>query len=226
MSNSKPRLTGPESELHPSDIEQALISALRRGDERAFETLIMRHHTSLLRLAGVWVGDVSAAEEVVQETWMAVVQGLHLFQGRSSLQSWIFGILANKAKRRATRENRSHPFSSYQANTEWGDSPEISPDHFFPPGHEWAGHWTHPLADEQSCPEPRVLAEEAGGYIMERIDELPAHYRSAILLRDLHGLTTEETCGMLGISAGNLRVILHRARTRLRMALEPYLRGQ
>lgn len=226
MSTNERRLTGSLSEQSPSEAEQALVTALRHGDEGAFETLVLRHHTALVRLARVWVRDSPTAEEVAQETWMAVVQSITTFQGHSPLQSWIFGILVNKAKRRATRESRSHTFSSYQANTEWGDSPEISPDHFFPPGHEWAGHWTYPLADEQSCPEPHFLAEEAGGYILEKINELPPQYRSVILLRDLHGLTTTETCTMLGISASNLRVILHRARTRLRETLQPYLKGQ
>lgn len=225
MTTSDSRLTGSRSERPPPDVEPALIAALGRGEEGAFETLIQRHHTALIRLARVWVRDASAAEEVVQETWLAVVQGIHAFQGRSSLQSWIFGILANKAKRRGTRESRSHPFSAYDIGIDQEDSPGISPDHFFPHGHEWAGHWSHPLADEESCPERHMLADELGGFILRKIDELPAPYRGVILLHDIHGLNTEETCTILGIGANNQRVILHRARTRLRVALEPYLKG-
>lgn len=206
------------------DVESALIAALRRGEERAFETLILRHHTSLVRLARVWVRDVPAAEEVAQETWLAVVQGIHAFQGRSPLQTWIFGILANKAKRRGVRESRSHPFSAYDFPADREDIPDIGPERFFPPDHAGAGHWTYPLADVESCPERRVLAEEAGDFILEKIDELPANFRSVILLRDVHGLSMDETCDLLGISATNQRVMLHRARTRLRVALEPYLR--
>lgn len=208
-----------------SDRERALVAALCLGDEAAFEELIDLHHASLVRLARVWIRDTSVAEEVAQETWLTVLQGIHGFEGRSPLRSWIFGILANKAKRRGTRESRSRPFSAYGAETDRGDSSGIGPDHFFPPGHEWAGHWTYPLADEQGCPERHTLAEEMGGFILRKIDELPVHYRAVILLRDLHGLTGEETCTMLGITAANQRVILHRARTRLRAALEPYLKG-
>ncbi len=201
-----------------------LIEALVAGDEGAFETLIRHHHTSLVRLARVWVRDVPAAEEVAQETWLAVVQGIHSFQGRSPLQTWIFGILANKAKRRGVRESRSHPFSAYDSHAEREDIPDISPDNFFPRDHAGAGHWTYPLADVESCPERYVLAEEAGGFILAKIDELPANFRSVILLRDVHGFSMDETCDVLGISPTNQRVMLHRARTRLRIALEPYLR--
>lgn len=224
MSTSESRRTGSRSGPRPFDSETALVVALRHGEEDAFETLILRHHTALVRLARVWVRDAAAAEEVAQETWLAVVQGIHSFEGRSPLQSWIFGILANKAKRRGTRESRSHPFSAYDSDADRDDLQGMSPDRFVPPGEEWAGHWTYPLADEESCPERHVLAEEAGGFILRQIDELPGRYRSVMLLRDVHGLTADETCAILSISAANQRVILHRARTRLRITLEPYLR--
>ncbi len=224
MSTSDFQRAGSASGIRPTDLESDLIAALRRGEERAFETLILRHHTSLVRLARVWVRDAPAAEEVAQETWLAVVQGIHSFQGRSPLQSWIFGILANKAKRRGVRESRSHPFSDYAVHADQEDIPDISPDNFFPHDHAGAGHWTYPLADVESCPERHMLAEEAGGFILAQIDELPANFRSVILLRDVHGFTVDETCALLGISPTNQRVMLHRARTRLRFALEPYLR--
>lgn len=207
------------------EYERALIAGLRHRDEAAFEALIVRHHTSLIRLARVWLRDPSVAEEVAQETWLAVLQGIDGFEGRSPLRSWIFGILANKAKRRAKREGRSRPFSAYDVTADRGDLSGLGPDQFFPPGHEWAGHWTYPLADDESRPERHLLADEVGGFILEKIDELPVQYRGVILLRDLHGLTGEETCTILGISAGNQRVILHRARTRLRAELTPYLKG-
>ncbi len=210
---------------HDDDHEWKLVAALRRGDEVAFRTLIELHHTSLVRLAQVWIRDSSVAEEVAQETWLTVLQGIDAFEGRSPLRTWVFGILANKAKRRATRESWSRPFSAYDNDTDRGDPSGLGPAHFFPPGHEWAGHWTYPLADEESCPERHLLADEVGGFILEKIDELPVQYRGVILLRDLHGLTGEETCAILGISAGNQRVILHRARTRLRAELTPYLKG-
>lgn len=225
MPTAEPWETGSHHAGQGADRERALVAALCRGDEAAFETLIDQHHSSLVRLARVWIRDASVAEEVAQETWLTVLQGIHGFEGRSPLQTWIFGILANKAKRRGTRESRSRPFSAYGLDSDRADASDHGPEHFFPPGHEWAGHWTYPLADEQGCPERHLLAEEVGEFILGRIDELPVQYRAVILLRDLHGLTGEETCTMLGITAANQRVILHRARTRLRAALEPYLKG-
>ncbi len=204
--------------------DAALVAALRRRDEAAFETLIQRHHTSMVRLARVWVWNASVAEEVAQETWLAVLEGIDSFQGRSALQSWIFGILANKAKRRGVRESRSLAFSSFDAPADREHDAGLTADHFFPPGHPGAGHWTYPLADEESCPERHLLADEAGSFILDQIDRLPPNFRSVILLRDVHGFTMDETCAVLGISASNQRVMLHRARTRLRAALEPYLR--
>lgn len=227
---SVPSTAGPAAPAarfagHGDGDEWALVIALRHGNEAAFETLIERHHASLVRLAGVWIRDEAVAEEVAQETWLTVLQGIHAFEGRSPLRTWIFGILANKAKRRATREGRSRPFSAYDLAADRGDPGGLGPDQFFPPGHEGAGHWTYPLADEESCPERHLLADEMGGFILGKIDDLPVHYRGVILLRDLHGLTGEETCTLLGISAGNQRVILHRARTRLRAELGSYLKG-
>lgn len=225
MSTSDFPRTGGRPGFHSSDVESALVAALRCGDEGAFETLILRHHTALIRLARVWVRDAHAAEEVVQETWLAVVQGIHAFEGRSPLRSWIFSILANKAKRCGMRESRSRPFSEFGADSDWGASPAMDPDAFFPPGHEWAGHWVHPLLEREGSPERQMLADEMGRFILRQIDDLPPHFRGVILLRDLHGLTAEETCAMLGISAANQRVLLHRARTKLRIALGPYLNG-
>lgn len=172
--------------------EQALIAALCRGEEAAFGTLIELHHPSLIRLARVWVRDLSVAEEVAQETWVAVLQGIHAFEGRAPLRSWIFGILANKAKRRAMREGRSRPFSAYDVAPDRGDPGGLDPEHFFPPRHEAAGHWTYPLAHEESSPERHLLAQEVGGFILKKIDELPDPYRGVILLRDLHGFSGEE----------------------------------
>lgn len=226
MSSSDSQVDGSRSGDHDPASEQALVSALRRGEEHAFETLITRHHTALLRLARVWVRDAPAAEEVVQETWLAVVQGIDAFEGRSPLRSWIFSILANKAKRRGLRESRSRPFSAFATDVDWGGSTAMDPSLFFPAGDEWAGHWIEPHLEREGSPERRMLAEEMGSFILRRIDELPAHFRGVILLRDLHGLTAEETCAMLGISAGNQRVLLHRARTKLRIALGPYLDGK
>lgn len=225
MSSNESQLSSLRPAHRASDVDLDLIAALRDGDEGAFETLILRHHSALIRLARVWIRDVPAAEEVVQETWLAVVQGIHAFQGRSRLQSWIFGILANKAKRRGIRESRSHPFSTVRIDRDGGTSPAMDPDSFFPAGHEWAGHWIHPVPDREGSPDRYILADEMGDVILRKIDELPAGFRGVILLRDLHGFSANETCTLLGITASNQRVILHRARTRLRISLEPYLNG-
>ncbi len=166
MSSPNPRLNGARSEEHFPDTEQALVSALRRGEEHAFETLITRHHTALLRLARVWVRDAHAAEEVVQETWLAVVQGIDAFEGRSPLKSWIFSILANKAKRCGTRESRSRPFAAFRTDNDWGSTPAMDPAFFFPAGDEWAGHWIEPLREREGSPERRMLAEEMGAFIL------------------------------------------------------------
>jgi len=223
MSFNESQPTDPRSGIQLHGVEPELIAALRRGEEDAFEALILRYHSALIRLARVWVRDSSAAEEVAQETWLAVVLGIHAFQGRSPLQSWIFGILANKAKRRGANESRSRPFSEFRTDLDWGSSPAMDPGYFFPAGHEWAGHWFQPFLEREGNPERHLLADEMGHVILQELDDLPAHFRGVILLRDCHGMTATETCALLGISAGNQRVLLHRARTKLRMALDPYL---
>ena len=203
----------------------ALVARLRHGDEDAFVLLLDCHHGALLRLARVWVSNPAVAEEVVQETWLAVLRGVDGFAGRSSLKTWIVGILAHQAKRRAVREQRSLPFSALAPARGDDNGPAVDPDRFVPAGDTGAGRWAAAPQPWRDVPETRLLAGEAQTRIVAAIDALPANYRTVILLRDVEGLSAEDACNILGITATNQRVLLHRARSRVRAALESYLRG-
>jgi RNA polymerase sigma-70 factor, ECF subfamily len=203
--------------------ELRLVAALRSGDESAFETLIERYHRSLLRLAMLYVPSHAVAEEVAQETWLGVLQGLGRFEGRSSLKTWIFRILTNRAKTRGQREGRSIPFSSaWSAETDPGE-PALEADRFLPPTHEDAGWWVSYPRDWRELPEDRLLSRETRAQIQAAVDALPASQREVITLRDLEGWSSEEVCNVLSISESNQRVLLHRARSKVRRALEQYL---
>ncbi len=199
-----------------------LIGLLRSGDEAAFVSLVETHYSTMLPLAMVYVATKTVAEEVVQETWVAVLEGLHRFEGRSSLKTWIFRILTNRAKTRAQREGRSIPFSSIaDLNTDDAE-PAVEPDRFRPPGAQWAGGWKSFPAMWEELPEERVLSQETYVCIKNAIATLPPNQREIIILRDMEGWSAEETCHALNISEGNQRVLLHRARAKVRNALERY----
>jgi RNA polymerase sigma-70 factor (ECF subfamily) len=200
-----------------------LLEALRGGDETAFVSLLDQYQTSLVRLAMVYVPNRVVAEEVVQETWLAVFQGLNRFQAHSSLKTWIFRILVNRAKTRATREGRSIPFSSLPDLGAEGAERAVDPDRFIPPGHPWSGHWAYPPHRWNMAPEELVLAQETRALIEEAVARLPLRQREVITLRDVEGWTSEEVCNVLGIRETNQRVLLHRARSTVRRALERYL---
>jgi RNA polymerase sigma-70 factor (ECF subfamily) len=202
--------------------DQLLVEALRRGDESAFAALIEQHHAVLLRLAMIYVPSRAVAEEVVQETWLGVLQGLERFEGRSSLKTWIFRILANRARTRGERESRCIPFASVAA-PDAGDEPAVEAERFLPPGHEDAGWWVSYPRDWDAIPERRLLAQETRAHIQRAIEALPASQREVITLRDVEGWSSEEVCQALHISSGNERVLLHRARSKVRGALEVYL---
>ena len=199
--------------------EAGLLRSLRDGDERAFADLLREYGPAMLRVARLYVGSRAIAEEVVQEAWLGVIAGLPRFEGRSTLKTWIFRILTNIAKTRAAREGRSVPFSSFETDDE--DGAEVDPSRFHPPGSNWAGHWQAELAPAR--PEERLLAREARDRIEAAIDALPANQRAVITLRDISGFSAEEACDLLGISEINQRVLLHRARTKVRGAFEDYL---
>lgn len=210
----------PSAEVKPARDERARLEAMRNGDQRAFAELVDEYSPSLIGVAMKHVRSRAVAEEVVQETWMGVIRGLERFQGRSSLRSWIFAILKNTAMSRGEREQRTVPMSSLAADFE--DGSEIDPDRFFGPGHDrYPGHWAlGPTA--WPVPEEGLLAGETRSVIADAINELPESQRAVITLRDVEGWDAEEVCDALEITQVNQRVLLHRARTRVRAAIEDY----
>jgi RNA polymerase sigma-70 factor (ECF subfamily) len=201
--------------------EVALVEALRRGDEKAFASLIDRYHSSLLRLAMSYVATKEAAEDVVQETWMGVLSGIDRFEGRSSLKTWIFRILVNRAKTKGLRERRSVPFSSLEADDD-GNPPSVDPSRF-QEGTRQPGAWSAPPQSWEGIPEDRLLSGETRAVVEAAIAVLPAMQRAVITLRDVRGFTAQEACEVLGLTEANQRVLLHRARSKVRARLEEYL---
>ena len=200
--------------------DEETLAALRRGDERVFVALVEQHHSLMLRVASRYVRNQAVAEEVVQETWLGVLKGIERFEARSSLKTWIFRILTNIAKTRAQREGRTLPFSALEQP---GTVPEaaVDPERFLPPDHErWPGHWS---AKPEPWPEDRLLAAEARTLVEEAIEALPPAQRAVISLRDIEGWSSEETCNALGVTETNQRVLLHRARSKVRQAVENYI---
>jgi RNA polymerase sigma-70 factor (ECF subfamily) len=202
--------------------DRALVAALRRGEEAAFIELVGLHQAPLTRLARTFIRDRAVAEEVVQETWLAVLNGIDRFEERSSLKTWIYQILSNRARTRAVREHRSAPFSALAGDEQDGEPP-VDADRFRPPGERWAGHWAAAPADWAALPEERLLGRETLQYVRDAIDELPPRQANVLVLRDVEGWEPDEVCDALGLSAGNQRILLHRARSKVRAALETYL---
>jgi RNA polymerase sigma-70 factor (ECF subfamily) len=192
--------------------DDAILARLRAGDEAAFETLVSQHDAALHRVARTFVPTQALADDVVQETWLAVIRGLDGFEGRSSLRTWIFTILANRARTRAVREARNLPFSAIGEP----EGPTVDPTAF---GRD--GMWRSAPPRLDCDPETNLLTGELRAHIQEAVDELPEHMRAVMTLRDIVGLSPAEVCDILEISDGNQRVILHRARAKVRMALRP-----
>jgi RNA polymerase sigma-70 factor (ECF subfamily) len=200
----------------PAIDDQALLARLLAGDKAAFAGLVREHHSALVRMARVFVSTQASAEELVQETWIAVLDGLKTFEGRSSLRTWIFRILTNRAKTRSVREGRSTPLSALGPPET--DEPAVDPARFLPDGH-WADP---PHSWQEEDPERIALRGEAIGCVERAIAALPANQRAVITLRDVEGVPSDEVCTALEISEGNQRVLLHRARARVRTALEQF----
>jgi RNA polymerase sigma-70 factor (ECF subfamily) len=202
----------------PAD-EAALLARLRSGDRAAFTALVRAHGGAMLRLARSLARGAGAAEEVVQDAWLAALDGVAHFEGRSALRTWLLGIVANKARTRASRDGRSVPFSALL--DPGGDAPSVDPSCFLPDGHwrESPASWA--VAD----PERLALGTETRAAIEAAIASLPDGQRAVITLRDVEGLEAEEACNVLGVSETNQRVLLHRARASVRAALGPYLSG-
>ena len=202
--------------------EQQLIARLRRGDEGAFDELVNRHHGALIRMAMGHVADREVAEEVVQDTWMAVIEGLQRFEGRSSLRTWIFGILIHKAKDRGVREKRHTTFSAFESFDDDHDD-AVDPSRFQPSG-EWAGHWAFPPQPwNDQTPEKLLASQQAVAAMNRAIEALPRTLKDVLILRDVEGVEAKEVCAILKITETNLYVRLHRARERVRAAVETAL---
>lgn len=196
--------------------EQRLVSAIRTGDEDAFVELVTRYNASMLRLARVFVPTKAVAEDVVQETWLAVIQGIDRFEGRASLKTWLFRILTNRAKTRGEREGRVIPASSAWRSE--GADPAVDPDRF-----QSNGAWSSLPAAVPSTPDQQVLSKELRKVVEGAVRKLPQSQREVITLRDVEGVDADDVCSLLGITEGNQRVLLHRARSKVRAAVERYI---
>jgi RNA polymerase sigma-70 factor (ECF subfamily) len=205
----------------PTGQDAQLLAAARAGDEQAFVALVERYHASLLRLACTYV-EPSAAEDVVQETWMGVLRGLSSFEGRASFKTWLFRILVNRAQTRAVRWARSIPLSSCVHEEIESHEYAVDPARFQSAEGRYPGHWLlKPSVDE--LPEERLLAGELNDAVRSALRGLPPAQAEVVRLRDCEGLSSEEVCQLLSLTEGNHRVLLHRGRSRVRAAVEAYL---
>jgi RNA polymerase sigma-70 factor (ECF subfamily) len=202
--------------------EHALLERLRAGDERAFETLVERHYPTMLAVARHYVSSRAVAEEVVQEAWLGVLNGLDRFEGRSSLRTWILRILVNRAKTRGARDARTVPFASLALQHE---EPAVEPERFRGPEDPFPGHWRAYPGTWQRLPEETFADRETLDVVLSTIRQLPPPQRIVITMRDIQGCGAEEVCDALDVSEGNQRVLLHRARSKVRSALERHFDG-
>jgi RNA polymerase sigma-70 factor (ECF subfamily) len=200
--------------------DERVVAALQAGDERTFRELFERHAPIMKRVARGYVDSDAVAEEIVQETWVAIVTGIDRFEGRSALGTWMFSILTNQAKTHTARERRAVPFSSVGSRGD--DEPAVDADRFQKDGDAWPGHWATPPRPWQK-PERRLLSLEVREQLRGALAQLPARQRAIVALRDIDGASAEEVCELLGLSQENQRVLLHRGRSRLRAELEKHL---
>jgi RNA polymerase sigma-70 factor (ECF subfamily) len=199
--------------------DAVLVGRLRDGDEDAFAAMLDAWSTGMLRVARGFVSTGATAEEVVQDTWLAVIEGLGGFAGRSSLKTWVFRILVNTAKRRGARESQTVPWSSLPGADDAG--PTVDPSRFLGPGHPYEGHWRE-FPAPWPAPEKATLDGEVRTRAGAALARLPERQRVVITLRDVEGYDSHEVCSILEISAANQRVLLHRARAYVRGELEAY----
>ena len=210
-----PTATSPIDELE-------LVLALRAGNEDAFTNLVNRYQPAMLQIALAYVPSHAVAEEVVQEAWLGVLQGIGRFEGRSQLKTWIMRIVINRAKRRGGQEARTIPFSVVPLASQELD-PSVDADRFRRPSDPWPGHWWTPPTNWGEQPEARILSREMLEQVRAALSCLPEKQREVITLRDVLGYSSAEVCNVLAISDTNERVLLHRARSRVRAAVERYL---
>jgi len=217
-----PLSSGRNQAANPTTYPDAdLVVALRVGDEAAFAGLVERYHGAMVRLARLYVTS-AAAEDVVQETWLALLKGLDGFEGRASLKTWLFRVLVNRARTRATRDARSVPFSSLVDAEVDAFDPAVSPDRFRGANDRWPGHWLVG-PPKQALPEEELLGAELSSRIRTAVAQLPPAQREVVTLRDIDGLSADEVCGLLDLTDANQRVLLHRGRSKVRAALEEYV---
>jgi len=205
--------------VETTDDEAALLASLRDGDERAFATLVERHTSAMIGVARQYVSNREAAEDVVQETWIALIKGVSGFEGRASLRTWLFAVLINIAKARGTKERR-------YAETPLGDGGTVDPNRFRPADDpSWPGHWRDGAEPRPfpETPEGSLLGEELKFVARMAIDHLPERQRIVVTMRDMLDFDSGEVCTVLNLSLGNQRVLLHRGRSAVRQALEDYL---
>jgi RNA polymerase sigma-70 factor (ECF subfamily) len=210
------------SRLVPAPDDRSVVDRLIRGDELAFDELVTKYHGPLVRMAMGYVADSDVAEEVVQDTWMGVIESLSRFEGRSSLRTWIFGILIHKAKDRGVREKRHITFSAFDSLDDENDE-AVDPARFHQSG-EWAGHWAfRPQPWDEQTPEKLLASRQATDCMQQAIADLPPMLREVLILRDVGGAESRDVCELLNITETNLYVRLHRVRERVRGAIELYL---
>ncbi len=218
-------LAVPAENETPRLAEADVVQALRRGDEAVFSAMMDAYSGSLLRLAMAFVPSRAVAEEVVQETWMGVLEGIGRFEGRASFKTWLFRILTNRAKTRGIRERRYEPVGLTGSDPESDDGPSLEDSLFVAEG-AGKGHWVDPPQGWASdTPERALLSKECRQAIEDAITVLPDMQRQVITLRDVEGASAEDVCNILSISETNQRVLLHRARLKVRRILDPYVRG-
>jgi RNA polymerase sigma-70 factor (ECF subfamily) len=206
-----------------ADPDAEVLQRLRRGDDQAFADVVDRWSPAMLRVARAYVSNIESAQDAVQDAWLGVVRGLGTFEGRSTLRTWVFTILVNRARTRGSREARSIPMSTLLHD----DSPTVDPARFRDRHDPYPDHWapTGLPVQWEGQPEGRVLAGEALRQLEAALSGLPPRQRVVVTLRDVQGLTSDEACEALGITAQNQRVLLHRGRAALRQALEDYYRS-
>jgi RNA polymerase sigma-70 factor (ECF subfamily) len=205
----------------PSSEDLGIVDRLRAGDETAFMELVQRHQAGMLRVARMYVSSQAVAEEVVQDTWIGVLQGIGRFEGRSSLRTWIYRILTNVAKTRGVREGRSIPFSALMGDDL--DAPSVEPAWFRGVDDPSPGSWSTLPADWRGIPEERLLGNEILAVVRAAIDALPPMQAEVIRMRDIDGWSSEEVRNALDLTETNQRVLLHRARSRVRRAIDEHL---